>query len=236
MVRKQLNPKKRFLVLNRDNFTCQYCGLKAWRWVQLQVDHIKPVSKWGTNDLENLTTSCFECNIWKGSSDEEKIEELLYKTKIWDNIGKKLKELLKTWNKLGYWNIDWNTMALLKITYSTYLWSDQYCQFLDTPYYIDNHKPYYGDMEELDKEFKKGGSLCDEVLDLMEPPLGWYDNYIDTEIEDDTMWKGKCKDSMNNRLNYRLTEILHNSYKEGVLKNNYSIKKFSYFYNEILNG
>lgn len=58
----------RFEVFKRDNFTCQYCGRSAPE-VVLEVDHIVPVSKGGTNDLFNLVTSCKECN--RGKSNKE---------------------------------------------------------------------------------------------------------------------------------------------------------------------
>ncbi|WP_349421236.1 HNH endonuclease [Staphylococcus felis] len=66
--RKSLSNKTRFEIFKRDNFTCQYCGKSAPE-VVLNVDHIEPVSKGGTNDLFNLITSCFECN--NGKSDKK---------------------------------------------------------------------------------------------------------------------------------------------------------------------
>lgn len=68
MARKSLSKKVRFEVFKRDNFTCQYCGGKAPQ-VVLEVDHIEPVSKGGTNDILNLVTSCFDCN--RGKSDRK---------------------------------------------------------------------------------------------------------------------------------------------------------------------
>lgn len=58
-------PKKRFEILERDKFTCRYCGKKAPD-VVLEVDHIIPVSKGGTNAKTNLITSCRKCNQGKG--------------------------------------------------------------------------------------------------------------------------------------------------------------------------
>jgi hypothetical protein len=66
--RTSLTKKIRFEVFKRDSFTCQYCGRTAPS-VLLEVDHIKPVSKDGTNDITNLITSCFDCN--HGKSDRE---------------------------------------------------------------------------------------------------------------------------------------------------------------------
>jgi 5-methylcytosine-specific restriction endonuclease McrA len=62
--RKNLTKTLRFEVFKRDSFTCQYCGRKAPD-VLLQVDHIEPVSKGGTNDILNLITSCEDCNSGK---------------------------------------------------------------------------------------------------------------------------------------------------------------------------
>ena len=59
--------KIRFQVLNRDNFTCQYCGRKAPD-VVLEVDHINPTSNNGMADMNNLVTACHECNIGKGDA------------------------------------------------------------------------------------------------------------------------------------------------------------------------
>ena len=59
--------KSRFEVFKRDGFTCQYCGRKTPE-VILELEHIIPLSKGGTDEIDNLTTSCFECNRGKGAS------------------------------------------------------------------------------------------------------------------------------------------------------------------------
>ncbi len=64
--RKTINKKLRFEVLKRDKFTCQYCG-KSAPDVVLEIDHIKPVSKGGANDIMNLITSCKDCNRGKSN-------------------------------------------------------------------------------------------------------------------------------------------------------------------------
>jgi hypothetical protein len=56
----------RFRVLERDNFTCVYCGRNpSDDGVKLEVDHIFPKSRGGTDELANLVTSCRECNQGK---------------------------------------------------------------------------------------------------------------------------------------------------------------------------
>ena len=58
--------KLRFEIFKRDDFICQYCG-KHPPEVILEVDHIYPVMLGGTNDPDNLATSCWECNRGKGA-------------------------------------------------------------------------------------------------------------------------------------------------------------------------
>ena len=60
--------RNRFRVFKRDAFKCQYCG-RTPPVVTLELDHVIPVSKGGTDDTVNLVTSCFDCN--RGKSNEE---------------------------------------------------------------------------------------------------------------------------------------------------------------------
>jgi len=55
---------KRWKILKRDNFTCQYCGQSAPN-VQLEVDHKVALADGGTDEDDNLTTSCWACNRGK---------------------------------------------------------------------------------------------------------------------------------------------------------------------------
>lgn len=53
------------LVQSADGY-CIYCGLKADK---LQIDHITPVSKGGTGDLDNLMPVCRQCNQGKSAKE-----------------------------------------------------------------------------------------------------------------------------------------------------------------------
>lgn len=55
--------KLRELCFARDNYTCVWCG--EFDGVTLHLDHLYPSSKGGTNDPENLVTSCDRCNLGK---------------------------------------------------------------------------------------------------------------------------------------------------------------------------
>jgi HNH endonuclease len=65
--RREISPRDRWKVLARDSFTCAYCGRKPPD-VVLHVDHKVSIKDGGTNELENLVTSCDECNSGKGKS------------------------------------------------------------------------------------------------------------------------------------------------------------------------
>lgn len=58
----------RFSRLNvyfRDQNTCQYCGKKFSR-LDLNLDHVIPVSRGGKTNWDNVVCSCVACNIRKG--------------------------------------------------------------------------------------------------------------------------------------------------------------------------
>jgi len=57
-------------VLQFDN-RCAYCGKKSKR---LTPDHYIPLSKGGTNFIDNIIPSCLKCNQTKWSSDPSKFK------------------------------------------------------------------------------------------------------------------------------------------------------------------
>jgi len=59
-----IGKKDRFEIFKRDGFSCAYCG-RTPPAVTLQVDHIHPKSKGGSNAPENLITACVDCNQGK---------------------------------------------------------------------------------------------------------------------------------------------------------------------------
>lgn len=64
--RVAISKRRRFEILKRDRFTCQYCGAHPPN-VLLHVDHIKPVAEGGGNHDDNLITACEPCNQGKGA-------------------------------------------------------------------------------------------------------------------------------------------------------------------------
>lgn len=65
--RKTISVRKRFFVLKRDLYRCRLCKATG---VRLEVDHIVPVARGGTDSLDNLQTLCIACNRGKRDSFE----------------------------------------------------------------------------------------------------------------------------------------------------------------------
>ncbi len=66
--RSPIPPALRYKILKRDRHTCKSCGARAPD-VELEVDHIIPISKGGKElDENNLETKCKDCN--RGKSDK----------------------------------------------------------------------------------------------------------------------------------------------------------------------
>lgn len=61
-------------VLARDKWKCLSCGRSAREdGVLLEVDHIIPRSKGGSDDINNLQTLCKKCNIGKSNRDNTRL-------------------------------------------------------------------------------------------------------------------------------------------------------------------
>lgn len=65
---RYVSQRQRFEIMIRDSHACQLCGQDRRDGVKLEIDHKIPVSKGGTNTLENLWTLCFNCNRGKSDS------------------------------------------------------------------------------------------------------------------------------------------------------------------------
>jgi hypothetical protein len=63
--RRSLSLRKRFLVFRRDRYRCHICGQSG---VELEVDHVVPVVRGGSDALDNLQTLCRDCNRGKRGS------------------------------------------------------------------------------------------------------------------------------------------------------------------------
>lgn len=64
--KRKLPTKKVLAVARRHGFQCAYCSCELDEET-FTVDHKVPVSKGGTDDLENLVPACRSCNSSKGA-------------------------------------------------------------------------------------------------------------------------------------------------------------------------
>ena len=63
--RTTISIRIRFLILQRDRYRCRICKASG---VKLEVDHVVPLSKGGSNDMDNLQALCVPCNRGKSNS------------------------------------------------------------------------------------------------------------------------------------------------------------------------
>jgi len=59
-------PFSRINVMKRDNYCCQYCGVKITDKKNLTIDHIVPKCSFGKTNFDNCVCCCRSCNNNKG--------------------------------------------------------------------------------------------------------------------------------------------------------------------------
>lgn len=64
--RQPISKRQRFEIFKRDSFRCVYCG-KGSSETKLQLDHVRPFSRGGSCNDDNLVTSCVDCNLGKSN-------------------------------------------------------------------------------------------------------------------------------------------------------------------------
>lgn len=56
-------------IRQKANYLCEYCQTnERWQYVRFTFDHVLPLSKGGTNDIENFALACFHCNRRKSNN------------------------------------------------------------------------------------------------------------------------------------------------------------------------
>lgn len=152
MARKSISKGVRFDVFERNSFTCAYCGRKPPD-ATLEVDHILPVSKGGSNDMSNLITSCFDCNRGKAA----KIIKCSNKTQ------KIINERIEQANAMAIWQ---SKVTIMLNKQAEFLFDHWSCIF-DNVYVLDaNCKSR---IKKLLRQF-----TVDEITDAMEISADYY--------------------------------------------------------------
>lgn len=76
---KPLTPEEGQRVLERDRYSCQYCGLDGMANFEnslvMSVDFVLPRARKGTKDRGNLVAACRACNLIKGRREFTSFEE-----------------------------------------------------------------------------------------------------------------------------------------------------------------
>lgn len=107
--RRSISQKLRFEILHRDGFKCRYCGRGAGD-VEIEIDHVHPVAKGGTNEPDNLVSACFDCNSGKSDRvlrplvtrrDAPKMKDQRAPPPQWRGL-----ELFPAADAMFYWNVN----------------------------------------------------------------------------------------------------------------------------------
>ncbi len=67
--------KLRLYIIQRDRFTCQYCGDEDGPF---EADHIMPKARGGTDEEKNLVCACRTCNRSKKDKTPEEWKAIKY--------------------------------------------------------------------------------------------------------------------------------------------------------------
>ena len=80
-IRATFSKAERAAIARSQRYRCMYCGVRLTS-DNLQIDHMDPVSRGGSNDDENLQALCRRCNIRKGNHTDDEFRE-----RYWDLVG-----------------------------------------------------------------------------------------------------------------------------------------------------
>lgn len=92
-IRRSIDNKLKYAVLQRDNSTCQRCGANIQNSpdVKLVIDHKIPVEMGGETVIDNLWTLCSECNGGKQAFFQDKNTEQMKEIMKMSSAAKRLK-------------------------------------------------------------------------------------------------------------------------------------------------
>lgn len=97
-------------VLLRDNYTCQYCGVKGSP-ATLNIDHVIPKAQGGKSEWTNLVAACIPCNSSKDCKTPKQAGMTLRKKAkkpefLVFTIHRHIKNVPEDWRSYLYWNTE----------------------------------------------------------------------------------------------------------------------------------
>lgn len=103
--RESVTPALRAKIIARDGLTCAYYGTELTE-VDVEIDHIVPKAKGGTNDPQNLVVASRRANSEKGELDlgafceMAKLDEKVVYQRLFERVSKPLRECPKGFQSL----------------------------------------------------------------------------------------------------------------------------------------
>lgn len=76
--RRQFTDYEKKTVYAKNNGKCAICGSPV-KFKKMTIDHKKPLSQGGTNEISNLQLACHSCNRLKNNFMEDEFYEMLSK-------------------------------------------------------------------------------------------------------------------------------------------------------------
>jgi 5-methylcytosine-specific restriction endonuclease McrA len=97
-------------ILLRDNYTCQYCGLRSGP-EKLNIDHVIPKGQGGKSDWNNLVASCVKCNNKKDCRTPKQADMAIRKKPrkpdfLVFTLHRHIKNVPEDWRSYLYWNVE----------------------------------------------------------------------------------------------------------------------------------
>lgn len=198
--------KKRFTVLERDWFRCQYCG-KNGKDVTLEVDHVIPKSKWWTDELTNLITCCRECNIGKWKDVIWDVKWII-RMKIKDKESEMLRDFFQFWNESWLWTMTSENVAYISWFIKSYFNWDMVVGYVEQCLVGKIGKSYPKWTFEL-KDFYEWGVNCDLAINEW-GTFVWENDIWDlvVRVQDEDNDEEWLTEDYNKRLNYLLSRTI----------------------------
>jgi hypothetical protein len=101
----KFSPKKRKRIEKRANNLCEYCQLpQEFSTQSFVIEHILPVSKGGSDDLENLALACSACKNSKYNKTEAVDPQSLIIAELYN-------PRKNVWNEHFAWNADFSLIV-----------------------------------------------------------------------------------------------------------------------------